>query len=61
MRPSNRLEKSYYNNLIAELDKNDDDILFVSSYKELKGAHDKTPVRNMLLSDLLNVCETSCC
>ncbi len=35
--------------MIAELDKNDDDILFVSSYKELKGPHDKTPVRGGLV------------
>ena len=49
MRPSNELKKSYYSNLIAELDKNDDDILFVSSYKERKGLHDKTPKRGGLI------------
>jgi len=49
MRLSNMLKKSYYNNMIAELDVNDDDILFVSSYMERKGYDDKAPDRGGLI------------
>lgn len=49
MRLSSILKKSYYNNLIAELDTNDNDILFVSSYIERKGYDDKAPNRGGLI------------
>jgi hypothetical protein len=42
MRLCTILKKSYYNNLVAELDPNNDNILYVSSYMERKAA-EKSP------------------
>jgi len=42
MRICNRLEKNYYNNLVAELDTNDSDLLYMSSYLA-RNSNDQEP------------------